>query len=811
MAGGTAPDDRRVLDAMADAVVAVGADDVVRYANRAAERILGWPSSELAGRRFTELLAPGVAAMLAGGFATYVREHATAVVDGILRLTVTRSTGSTVDVEAVVSTSTGDDDDWVAVVSMRDPGRVGPEREVAFPLLVRASALLSSMPDYDATLRAVGDLVVPALADWCAVDVVGPDRAIRRVVLAHADPAKATAAAQLRDRLPPADSDHPLGAVLSTGEPMLLPEIPDEVLVAAAEDDEHLRLLRTLGFSSAMVVPLRARGRTLGAMTLVAAESGRRYNRADLALVDDLAGRVALAVDNARLYRDVQAAEQRFRHLVDSLDAIVWEADPATLRTIYVSHRAEEILGYPVQRWLDEPDFFWQSVLHPDDRDHVLDYCRTRLRERLPIDVEYRALAADGRTVWLRDISDFTVGADGEAHRTSGLMIDVTDRKGIENELRYQRALLETQNEHAVDGVLVVSPTGEMTSFNQRFIDLWPIPDHVVASRSDAAALQSVLDKLVDPDAFLTRVEELYTAQMAGRDELHLLDGRVFDRYGTPLRGPDGAFYGYAWYVRDITEQKQFQQQLAESGERFARLARTLQQSLLPPNLPEMPGVEVAARYLPAGRGMDVGGDFYDLFRTGARTWGIVMGDVCGKGAEAATVTALARYTVRAAAMQTRKPREILATLNEAIIRQRSGDERFVTAVYASVRRGPDGARLRIACGGHPLPLVLRESGRVMTVGRTGTLLGLFRDIEVKDASVHLRHGDALVLFTDGVIEARDEEGELFDEQRLRDLLADCAGLDAAEIAKRVEEAVLGYSAGEPADDTAVLVLRVTD
>jgi PAS domain S-box-containing protein len=182
------------------------------------------------------------------------------------------------------------------------------------------------------------------------------------------------------------------------------------------------------------------------------------------------------------------------------------------------------------------------------------------------------------------------------------------------------------------------------------------------------------------------------------------------------------------------------------------QVARTLQRSLLPGALPDVPGVELAGRYLAAGEGNEVGGDFYDCFAVREGEWALVIGDVCGKGAEAATLTALARYTIRAAAQHTADPRAVLGELNEALLRQQLG-YRFCTVLYASLI--PRGSRVSacMATGGHPLPLVLRADGTVDTAGSPGSLLGILEDPDLSQTQVELGPGDALVLVTDGVTE----------------------------------------------------------
>jgi PAS domain S-box-containing protein len=237
-------------------------------------------------------------------------------------------------------------------------------------------------------------------------------------------------------------------------------------------------------------------------------------------------------------------------------------------------------------------------------------------------------------------------------------------------------------------------------------------------------------------------------------------------------------------------------------------VADTLQRSLLPPDLPDIPGVEVAARYLAAGAGNEVGGDFYDCFATGGGDWALVMGDVCGKGAEAAAITAIARYTLRASVLHNRQPRRVLTELNEALLRQRL-DYRFCTVLYASVTPRAAGVEAVLATGGHPLPLVLRASGEVEVAGVPGTLLGILDDVEISEERVLLRPGDSLVLYTDGVVEASPLDDALGPDQLVEFLAGNCRGAGAAEVARAIEEKALAVQDGRLRDDVAVMVMRV--
>jgi PAS domain S-box-containing protein len=248
-----------------------------------------------------------------------------------------------------------------------------------------------------------------------------------------------------------------------------------------------------------------------------------------------------------------------------------------------------------------------------------------------------------------------------------------------------------------------------------------------------------------------------------------------------------------------------------ESRERFAYLARTLQSSLLPQQIPVVPGMRAAVRYRAAAEGTEVGGDFYDLFPTVEDEWAVVMGDVCGKGAHAAALTGLARHTIRAVATIDPRPAVVLARLNEAIMHEGDDDDRaprFCTVAHARVCPRDGTAEVTVTSGGHPLPLVLRSNGKVERVGEPGLLLGVFPDAELTEHTVELGAGDAIVFYTDGVTEQR-QGGHTFGEKRLRAVVESCVGLDPEEMVDAIEKEALAFSPGGSADDLAVLALRV--
>ncbi len=238
-----------------------------------------------------------------------------------------------------------------------------------------------------------------------------------------------------------------------------------------------------------------------------------------------------------------------------------------------------------------------------------------------------------------------------------------------------------------------------------------------------------------------------------------------------------------------------------------SRVAQVLQETLLPPLLPVVPGVDLSARYRATGVGNLVGGDFYDVFEARPAEWAVVLGDVSGFGPEAAAITGQARYTVRAVARDEATPSGVLRRLNEAIGGR--SDDRFCTAVYLLLRPGEAGVEVELSRGGHPPPLILRDAGQVEFLdGAAGMPLGMFPDAEVSDLHCTLAVGDSIVLYTDGVIEARDAKGVQFGLEGLAVLLRGCAGRTAAGIARRIELAAMDFQGDTASDDVAIVVAR---
>jgi sigma-B regulation protein RsbU (phosphoserine phosphatase) len=263
--------------------------------------------------------------------------------------------------------------------------------------------------------------------------------------------------------------------------------------------------------------------------------------------------------------------------------------------------------------------------------------------------------------------------------------------------------------------------------------------------------------------------------------------------------------------VFDASERREYERELlrakqrAEESERRATmLARTLQRTLIPPAPPIVPGLDLTAAYRPAGTGDEVGGDFYDVFELGPGDWMLAVGDVRGKGVEAAVVTALARHTIRAAAVRHPEPSEVLLVLNDVL--RRDSPDRFCTVALVRLRHGAGGWTAQISCGGHPQPIGFGQGGDPGPAGRTGTLLGVFDAPTVHDTSVGLGPGAGLVLFTDGITESRRGD-DFFGDERLLEAVA--RHRSAADLSAAIVDEVFAFQTGPPVDDIVVVSVRV--
>jgi serine phosphatase RsbU (regulator of sigma subunit) len=250
--------------------------------------------------------------------------------------------------------------------------------------------------------------------------------------------------------------------------------------------------------------------------------------------------------------------------------------------------------------------------------------------------------------------------------------------------------------------------------------------------------------------------------------------------------------------------------EMCDSVAAQTRIATALQETLLPPVLPWIGGAQVSACYRPSGSGNLVGGDFYDVFSDGAEGWYVLVGDASGVGPEVAGLAGVVRYTARALAETAGSPAEMLRHINLQLLRA-APEDRFCTAVLARlVPRRNGTVAVEFASGGHPPPFTVRASGEVApAMAPTGTILGVLADAPVGYGKEVLHRGDAVVFYTDGVVEAQNSDGEQFGEERLTGVLADARGRSASGIARRVEQAVVDFRVdGSHDDDLAIVVVR---
>ncbi len=380
-------------------------------------------------------------------------------------------------------------------------------------------------------------------------------------------------------------------------------------------------------------------------------------------------------------------------------------------------------------------------------------------------------------------------------------------------------ALLDDEPEHLYErapcGYLSTTPDGLIIKTNETFLRLTGYRRDELVSQRRFADLLSPGGRIYHETHYAPLLRGAGTAREIALD-LVRPDGSRLPVLVNAVLERDAA--GVAQVIRtavfDATHRREYERELvrqkerAEASEAHANaLARTLQQTLIPPAAPMIEHLDVAGQYRPAGDGSEVGGDFYDIFQTGPANWVISIGDVCGKGVQAAVVTALVRYTLRAAAIQDPSPRTALALANAALRGQRT--DRFCTVAFVRLRRIDGGWHVWFSCGGHPLPLLRRRDGTVTTVGRPGLLLGVFDDLTGHETRLALEPGDTLLLYTDGVPEGRRGE-QFYGEQRLAAVLA-AAGGDAEDVTAAVLDDVLQFQNGTAFDDIAIVAVQVPE
>jgi PAS domain S-box-containing protein len=274
--------------------------------------------------------------------------------------------------------------------------------------------------------------------------------------------------------------------------------------------------------------------------------------------------------DRKKIEEDLAKSEVKFRTIFDKSTTGKSLTSPAG-KLLEVNNAFASMLGYTVDE-MQNVDF--RQITHPDDVAESSELIRCLLaNERETYNLEKRYFHKNGSIVWASVSTTFLRDENLTPLYLITSIIDITERKQAEKELRFTNTILSTQSEASLDGILVIDEKGKVVSFNNKFIEIWGIPNDVIASRSDELALKSVLDKLVSPEEFLTRVSYLYQHRNEkSKEEVALRDKRILDRYSAPLIGTDGNYYGRVWYFRDITDHKQAELALKESEEKYKHL-----------------------------------------------------------------------------------------------------------------------------------------------------------------------------------------------------------------------------------------------
>jgi sigma-B regulation protein RsbU (phosphoserine phosphatase) len=377
-------------------------------------------------------------------------------------------------------------------------------------------------------------------------------------------------------------------------------------------------------------------------------------------------------------------------------------------------------------------------------------------------------------------------------------------------------ALLDDDAEQLYDrapcGYLSTTPDGTIIKANQTFLTLTGYQRQDLIGRRSFVELLTAGGRIYHETHYAPMLRMQGTAREIALDLVRADGSRLPVLVNAVLeRDAGGQPVVIRTAVFDATDRREYERELLrakqraeESEARATALARTLQRTLIPPSPPAIPGLDIAAEYRPAGNGEEVGGDFYDVFQIADDDWVVALGDVCGKGVEAAVVTATVRYTIRAAAVMATSTPEILHRVNTVLLRQPS--DRFCTVALIRLHRVDCSWEAQVASAGHPLPLLIPAGGEPQPVGSPGSLLGVLPEPRFTEAAIPLDAHHTLLTYTDGVTEAR-RDGEFYGEDRLRAMARNRAP-SAAAVARGLLDDVLAFQAGFARDDIAIVAVR---
>jgi PAS domain S-box-containing protein len=722
-------------------------------------------------------------------------------------------------------------------------------------LLIEAGAVLATSLDPATTMRHVAELTVPEIADLCVIDLCDEDGEIREAAVASREQRLGRDLERMRDLHPiSSDGEHPVAIAIRTGETQLLDELSEESLRSYASAEAHAEFMIESRYRSAIVAPLAARNHTLGALSVLRLGDGTPYTQIETDLINELARRAALAIDNAQLYSDLRGLEQRLEAILIGLAEAVTVIDREG-RTVFANRAAVELLRASSVEELTsaEPGSIARRFIMLDERGERLRLDqmpgRKLLRGEQPEPLLVRNIVKEtGEERWLiaraSPISDPDTGRPLYAVNVFEDITEVKRTQIAENFLGEASRVLASSldHQHTLEQIahLAVPSLGDWCSVS--LLDPSGEIQRVAIHHRDPAKLQLAkqIEAFYPPNRDDPHgIAEVMRSGVAsfvkiepGLLESHAQDGKHFGLLrdlglGRVIIAPmsaGGRVLGALLLASDRSSGRQLTVAdvplIEELGRRAGiavenarlytertRIASALQQALLPEALPEVPGGELEALYAAAGELNEVGGDFYDVFEHRDGRWVLAIGDVCGKGPRAAAVTALARHTLRAAAMSGQAPRVMVGSVHQALMHQPPGLD-MCTLGLILVDLRPPGAHLTIALAGHPQPVLVDNDGVARHIGRPGTLLGVLDPIHIEQAEVQMNAGETLVLHTDGVTEAGAPSTPL-GEDGLRELCSHAPKIPLRDLLRSIETAAVAHAGGSARDDIALLALRL--
>ncbi len=592
--------------------------------------------------------------------------------------------------------------------------------EEALRFIADSSELLASSLDIEIVLDSVAKLAVERVCDWCSLYLADDRGGLRPVAYAHQDPARVVAVAPFIDEYPVRPGD-PLAEVVRTGTPLFIPEIPQELIDAAARDERHRALINDLQLHSVIIVPLVGRKGPFGALQLISAESKKTFTDEDFQLANVLAKRAAVAIENARLFDQQARSERRLRFLAEVNSALAGSLDlNDTLRKL-VRIVVPEFADWSSVNWINDDGEIEDSYIY--HRDPQMDSAARMLASRQFISPEYR----EGRAGVLK--------------------------------------LGKTQINRNVDP--------EQFESIIRAMKMTP-------EAAEAARRMGYHSAIIVPLIAEGRMRGVLSAVWSHEKNYSDNDAVLFE---------------------EIARQAALAIERASIYHRERRVSDTLQRALLPTSLPAVPGLTFSATYTPGLSEAQVGGDWYDAFTLEDGRVAVSIGDVTGRGLQAAVIMGKMRQALKTLSLYESDPSRLLDIVDREL--KRTDPEAIVTALFGIF--DPAQMSLSYATAGHPPPFVRYPDGIVEMLPARGLPLGLRGLIETPTSTVRLPTGSVVVLYTDGLTESTRDVNE--GERRVAVALGEASLLDASNIAEFLQESVVGAASQ---DDIAILTIALT-